>query len=433
MTEPLNFFSALRQRPPRVVKIAGALDDLSVAALDRVNAIVDRFDPALSGAGQTPRFAIGVKDIFHLPGHTPRGGTGLAQTAGETGAVITRLLDAGGAIATTLNLDELAAGGSGENIHHGRCLNPWHPGHLTGGSSGGSAAAVAARLVPIALGSDAGGSIRIPAAWCGVTGHKPTYGHVSRAGAMARSWSVDCIGPLANNAVQCAALLAIIAGSDPADPSTWHPPLTGDTILPGALRIGIAAPEDGDAEMCAALLRAGDVFSDAGLAVSQVDPPDYDAMNAMHQIIVRADAAAANAVAALAMPDCVAPVILEALRSGLSISATHYLTAQIDRATRLSDIDTLFQGVDLLLLPVTPEPAPPASAARDAARFHADARYTRFANHLGLPATAFPTGMSSAGLPLGAQIVGRPFEDTLCLAAVDVFQHATDHHTRRPA
>jgi aspartyl-tRNA(Asn)/glutamyl-tRNA(Gln) amidotransferase subunit A len=433
MTEPLTFFSALRQRPPRVVEIAGGLDDLTVAARDPVNAVLDRFDPALSDPRQTPRFAVGVKDIFHLPGHTPRGGTGLIQMAGKVGAVITRLLGAGGTIAATLNLDELAAGGSGENIHHGRCLNPWHFGHLTGGSSGGSAAAVAARLVPVSLGSDAGGSIRIPAAWCGVTGHKPTYGHVSRAGALARGWSVDCIGPLGTSAAQCAALLAVIAGADPADPSTWDPPLAGDTILPGALHIGIAAPEDGDAQMRAALLRAGDVFSNAGLCVKQIAAPDYDAMNAMHQIIVKTDAAAANAKAALAHPGDVAPAILEALRSGLSISAADYLAAHIDRATRLGDIEALFQGVDLLLLPVAPVPAPPASAARDAARFHSDARYTRFANHLGLPATAFPTGMSSAGLPLGAQIVGRPFEDTLCLAAVDVFQHATDHHTRRPA
>lgn len=435
MSEPLSFLANLRRSPARWVKMKTSTSGLSVSPVDPVNSVIHRFLPPISGEGVAPRFSIGLKDIFQLPGRTPLGGSGLVHSDMKIGAVVERLLVQGASIEVLLNLDELAAGGTGENIHHGRCLNPWNPKHLTGGSSGGSAAAVAAGVVPVSLGSDAGGSIRIPAAWCGVTGHKPTYGRVSRAGALARGWTVDCIGPFAQSAASCASVLAIVEGSDPDDPSTWCPPVQGAALQPSHLKIGYITPSarDCDPETLEALESAAQELSRSGISIGAVDDPDYDTMNTFHQIIVRAEAAALNGAACQTNPGKVAPAIAGALNDGLSITAEQYLSAQRQRADLLLNLDDVFQGKDLLLLPVTPTPAPHIKAARDPARFHADARYTRFANFLGLPATAFPTGESKNGLPLSAQLVGRPFEDSLCLAAADAFQSRTAHHLLKPS
>ena len=425
--DPAAFLAALRATPPRRMPVSGAMPAAAPPGPDLVNAVIRWHDP-----GPAPDFVVGLKDIFAAPGHSPGGGTALPlDPLGGPATVVARLQAAGGGIAAWLNLDELSAGGSGENLRHGRCRNPWAEDRLTGGSSSGSAAAVASGAVPMSLGSDAGGSIRIPSAWCGVTGHKPTYGHVSRAGALARAWSVDCIGPLGRRADHCAALLSVIAGEDPADPTTWRPPDPGDTVAPEDLRIGLVVGL-ADPETERALAAAADALRALGCRVVPRRLPDLRQMNRDHQTIVKAEAAALHHASAEAEPGRVDPAIAAALRAGAQITATELLRAR-DRRVAATAVagETLFAGCDLLLMPVTPGPAPRAEAGA-ARRFDDDAALTRFANFLGLPATAFPVGLPRDGLPRAAQLVGRPFEDSLCLGVVAAFQAVTAHHLALP-
>lgn len=433
MDNPLGFLAALRRHaaPVRLPAAPLAPPAIRPPADDPVNAFVARFEPEGKG-----RFDIALKDIFAIGSHVPAGGTSLPiDRPDREGTVVRRLREAGARIVGVLNQDELAAGGSGANRRHGRCLNPWDPTRLTGGSSGGSAAAVAAGLVPHAIGSDAGGSIRIPAAWCGVTGHKPSFGLVGRSGALARGWGVDCIGPFARDALACATILACIAGPDADDPASWAlPELRGDP--PARFRIRRPAFPDGAADEAtvAGIEAAAAAFAAAGHEVTAGPPADYAALGRAHQILVRAEAAALHGAVLDARPGIADPGVEALILSGRDISAIAYLETAARRAAHLETcLDQVFGTADLLLLPVAPTPAPPASGSRDrAVRMHDDALFTRFVNHLGLPATAFPTGLSPEGLPLAAQLVGRPFADGVCLAAVAAFQSVTTHHDNRP-
>lgn len=436
MGQPSDFLVALRTLAQPVALATGDLSAAKGKAVrhDPVNAVVRWVDPPKDGASG---FAIGLKDIFALPGHAPGGGTALPLDGPDRpGDVVRKLIAAGADIVALLGQDELAAGGSGQNRRFGRCLNPWNRDHLTGGSSSGSAAAVAAGIVPMSLGSDAGGSIRIPAAWCGVTGHKPTYGLVGRSGALARGWSVDCIGPLAADAQTCAALLAVIAGPDAGDPTTWAAPELRDAA-PAActIRVPRLAPELCCAATRAARDGAAAVLEKAGHVLEEGPLPDLESLNAAHQALVRAEAAALHGAALAANPDACDPGVAALIRSGLSIPATAYLGAAAGRAAALQAVlDAVFGAADLVLMPVTPTAAPRASASREhAARMSDDALFTRWANYLGLPATAFPAGFDASGLPIGMQLVGRPFADGLCLDTVAGFQRATGHHLHLPA
>lgn len=426
-TDPAAFLVSLRTAPARRMHVCAALPAAVPTGPDPVNSVILWHDQ-----GTAPEFVVGLKDIFAAPGHVPGGGTTLPIDPPDRSAtVVERLRAAGGEVGAWLNLDELSAGGSGENLRHGRCLNPWAPDRLTGGSSSGSAAAVAAGVVPLSLGSDAGGSIRIPAAWCGVTGHKPTYGHVSRAGVLARGWSVDCVGPFARHAEHCAALLDLIAGEDPADPTTWRPPDPGEMVGREDLCIGFVAGL-ADPETERALSWVAEAFRALGCRIIAVQLPDLDPLNCDHQTIVKAEAAALHHARAEANPGRVAPAIAAALRDGARIPATGLLRARSRRvAASVAAGETLFAGCDLLLMPVTPGPAVLADV-KATERFDDDAVLTRFANFLGLPATAFPVGLPSDRLPRAAQLVGRPFEDSLCLGLVAAFQSVTAHHLALP-
>ena len=229
----------LRRRDARCIEITRFMLDRIRTHNPGINCFLEVFtDSALEtaqardrelerGANRGPLHGVpvAIKDIFDLPGHQASGGSRITRPALAAPPTVVRRLEAAGAIILgVLHLDELAAGGTGDNAHFGRCLNPWNPAHVCGGSSGGSAAAVAAGLAYAAIGSDAGGSIRIPAAFCGVVGVKPSYGRVSRAGALARTWSMDCIGPLTRGAADAALVLDAISGVDDFDPSTVPAP-----------------------------------------------------------------------------------------------------------------------------------------------------------------------------------------------------------------
>ena len=276
---------------------------------------------------------IAIKDIFHRRGiPVSAGSSAYIMDSGLDATVVQRLRQAGMPVLGTLNLDEFAAGGTGTNEHFGRCLNPIHRHFLSGGSSSGSAAVIGAHMAPLSLGSDAGGSIRLPAGWCGVTGLKPTYGQVSRHGVVPRTWSMDCIGPLAHDAVSCALLLELIAGEDDQDPATL-PGKQLFTPVPDvpdrSLRIGVdgRVSDTVGREQGVALSRVGALFRDWGLGIVETMLPDLEPLNQLHQVVVKCEAAAIWLHDCHLMKTRCQKPSGTGCRAGLEIPAVAYLSA----------------------------------------------------------------------------------------------------------
>jgi aspartyl-tRNA(Asn)/glutamyl-tRNA(Gln) amidotransferase subunit A len=390
------------------------------------------------------------KDLYATKGVRTTGGSKILADAvpRADATVVARLGEAGAIVLGKLNMHEFAYGPEGLNAHYGDARNPWdaRAHRITGGSSSGSGAAVAAGLTPGSLGSDTGGSIRIPASLCGITGLKPTYGRVSRAGVLPLAWSMDHVGPMTRTARDCALMLHAIAGHDPADPTTSALPvpdytagLTGDVkgLRVGLLRAhftDVAAPDVRAAVEAAAkqLERAGAIVDDANL--TQVVH-----VAAASSAIVASEALAYHADWIRSRAQDYQPDVRERLRVGAFVSGVHYVRAQQVRALVSREVDEALARRDVLLAPATPIPATVlgerettlgdgTSDVRSAL-----IRLTRPFNFSGHPACAAPCGFTGSGLPIGLQVVGRPFDEATVLRVVDAYQRLTDWHTRRPA
>lgn len=383
------------------------------------------------------------KDVLGTVARQPTGGaTPPQESTGQPATIADRLVAAGAVPLGALNMDEFAAGGTGANAHFGRCTNPWDTARITGGSSSGSAAVVAAGLVPFSIGSDAGGSTRLPAAMCGVTGLKPTYGRISRSGALARSWSMDSLGPVACSAVDCAAVFQAIAGPDPSDPTTLGAP----PVLPvpqslDGIRIGVAlSPDDAGIADCVrqAISDAVAILADLGFACVPVDLQEVQACNDLQQILVKCEAATMHGRRLRNAPDSIGIEARSVIREGLLLPATRYIEALGLRQTMLERFTaSAFAQADLVLAPVYPDEAPRASSDGDDPRaieaaFTASAQQTRYANYLGLPALSIPAGFGPNGMPLAFQLIGRPFSESLLLSVAMRFQDVTAFHLQRP-
>ena len=355
-----------------------------------------------------------------------------------------RLAAAGAILLGKLNMTELAMGPFGDNAHHGDVQNPWRAGHASGGSSSGSAAAVAAGLVAGAIGSDTGGSIRLPAACCGVVGLKPTYGRVSRAGVMPLSWTMDHIGPLAATVTDAALLFSLMAGHDAADPTSSPRPL--DDVV-GALEMPVAGlraavPEahffdelSGDVE--AAVRAAIGVLEKLGIRVGRATLPDLTSLTQECSTpIVAAEAATAHGRLLRERRDEVQPVVYARAAVGFSVSAVQYLEAQRMRERFVQEFAAAFADADVLLMPTIPEPAPAYAAAKAGSveeivtRMGRFSRLTRPLNAAAVPALSVPCGFSADGRPLALQIVGRAFDEATVLRVGRAYERATDW--RRP-
>jgi aspartyl-tRNA(Asn)/glutamyl-tRNA(Gln) amidotransferase subunit A len=388
------------------------------------------------------------KDLFR---RADRGATcGTAAPAylppGTPATVLARLEAAGAVTLGTLNMSELALGPFGDNAHHGDAENPWRPGHVTGGSSSGSGAAVAAGLAWGALGTDTGGSVRLPAACCGVAGLKPTYGRVSRAGVMPLSWSLDHVGPLAPTVAGVALLLEVIAGPDPADPTASRRPRPGwAAALEGpvtGLRVGVPSAyyqEGLDPEAAAALASALAVLRELGADVRPVGVPDPSRVVSVCQVLARAESAAAHARVLHDAPERLQPAVRARLEAGLAIGAAEYIqAARLRVALTRAFCDEVLGQVDLLATPTIPEPAPALAAVKAGppdvvvARMNRFSRLTRPFNGLGLPALSVPAGFSRLGLPLGLQLVGRPFDEPTVLRLGHAYERAAGWWARQP-
>jgi aspartyl-tRNA(Asn)/glutamyl-tRNA(Gln) amidotransferase subunit A len=390
-----------------------------------------------------------LKDLYDTAGVRTTGGSRiLGEHVPTRDATAARRLAAAGAILLgKLNMVEFAYGPEGLNPHYGHARNPWDGAvhRVTGGSSSGSAAAVAAGLAPGALGSDTGGSIRIPASLCGLTGLKPTYGRVSRAGVLPLAWSMDHVGPMTRTAADSALMLGAMAGYDAADASSSVLPvpdylaaLTGDVK---GLRVGLlggfflqgAAPVVRSAVEAAAATLAG-----AGAVVDEVSLERMDLVAAAATAIVGSEALAYHAGWLRTRAAEYDPEVARRLRLGAFIGGAQYVRAQQVRGLVRDEIDGVLARRDVLLAPATPIVAP-VVGERQAALGDGPAdvrgalvRFTRPFNLSGHPACAVPCGFTDDGLPIGMQLVGRPFDEATVLRVADAFQRLTDFHARRP-
>jgi aspartyl-tRNA(Asn)/glutamyl-tRNA(Gln) amidotransferase subunit A len=391
---------------------------------------------------------LAYKDLCHVAGLPTSCGTRTAEyfTSELECTAVTRLRAAGAITLGKLNMTELALGPFGDNPHHGDVDNPWKAGHISGGSSSGSGAAVAAGLVFGALGSDTGGSIRLPAACCGIVGLKPTYGRVSRAGAMPLSWSLDHLGPMTRSVRDAALMLALIAGHDPHDAtSSSHPVGTPSSDLDAPVRgLRVALPEnyyfDGVTdEARAAVEAAARTLASLGARVETLRLPDPAALIDVAGILARAESSSIHARIARDRPHELGDAVRARLEIGFHISAHDYLQAGRLRARLTREfVDEVFGQVDAVLTPTIPEP-PPVRAAVTAPpvdeivrRMGRFSRLTRPFNTLGLPVLAVPAGFTADGRPLGLSIAGRPFDEATVLRLGHAWEQAADWRARRP-
>jgi aspartyl-tRNA(Asn)/glutamyl-tRNA(Gln) amidotransferase subunit A len=406
---------------------------------------------AMAGRWRGPLHGVPLafKDLCAVPGLPSSGGTrtrDFFQSPHPCTAVV-RLLDAGAVALGTLNMTELALGPFGDNAHHGDVANPWRPGHVSGGSSSGSGAAVAAGLVPGALGSDTGGSIRLPAACCGIVGLKPTYGRVSRTGVMPLSWTMDHLGPMARTVRDVALLLGVAAGHDPLDPTSSTRAVPDYVVGLDAPLAGLraAVPENhfGDGlepDVATAVAAAVRTLQGCGVRVGSVRVPDPATItSACNTPIVRTECAATHARLLRERPEDLQPVVRSRAESGLDVKAVDYVQALRRRPEIAREfIAVAFADADVLITPTTGEPPPTYATAKSGtvadvvARMAAFTRCTRVFNTIGLPALSLPCGFTAAGLPLALQIVGRPFDEATVLRVGHAYEQATDWHRRRP-
>ena len=369
---------------------------------------------------------------------------------------ITRLNAAGGILLGKTNMDEFAMGSTGESSAFGGVKNPWDFDRCAGGSSSGSAAAVAAGQCFYALGSDTGGSIRLPAAWCGVTGMKPTYGTVSRYGLIAHAPSLDTIGPIARTAADCAAVLDAILGQDSRD-ATSQP--SSDSLLEGLdgdvqmLKIGVLIDwfgGDMSTEWGIPVLDVAKVLGGQGALYETCFFPVMDQALAAYYVLSSAEASSElgrydglryghrseGSIAHTRGEGLGWEVKRRILLGTYALSAGHYEDCY-QKALRVREqlrreFEELFQRYDVLLAPVSCGPAPKLGRERTALELWQGDRYTIPASLAGLPAISIPCGFDQQGLPIGAQIIGPAFGDKLVLNAAHAFQKATDWHKKRP-
>lgn len=358
-----------------------------------------------------------------------------------------RELDAAGQVNVgSLHMCEFAMSPTGFNGHYGHGRNPWNPLYVCGGSSSGSGIAVAARLVFGSLGSDTGGSIRHPAAMCGITGLKPTARRVSVAGVFPLSHTLDCVGPLAQTARDCARLLTNISQPNPDDEwCTTRPNQDYERNLDGdlrGLRIGVPTSyyrDDLDPEVADALQTSLGVLQARGAKLVDVATPDMNLINAMTSLVLTSEAAALHANWLRSRPQDYAEQVRLRIEPGFLHSAVEYINAMDMRSALTQDyLRTCFASCDVIHIPTLTVQTPTierttAGDAQDILKSIGHITHAnRAINYLGLPAISVPAGFSSTGMPLAFQLVGRPFAEDLILKVADAYQRETDWHRHLP-
>ena len=390
---------------------------------------------------------VALKDLYNTAGVRTTSGSRIFDTfiPQQDCTVAARFNQAGAILLGKLNMHQFAYGPTGENPDYGHMHNPWDPEMVTGGSSGGSGSATAAGQCTITTGSDTGGSIRIPAALCGIVGLKPTYGLVSRYGLTPLAWSMDHPGPMTRTVEDAALAMNAIAGYDPNDVASarvevpdYTASLTGDVR---GIRIGVPkeffeAPLD--PQIGQAVRDAIALLESLGAQVREVDFPMFNDSQAISTAMLMAEASAYHKNLLARDGDKLYPPVRLRLEAGLFITAADYLRAQQGRVLFNQQTRDLLKEVDLLAGPTEPVTAPLLLADHVQAGEHsvgttsALTQYTRPYNITGFPAISIPCGFSDSNMPMALQLCGRPFDEPTVLRAAHAYQQATDWHKRRP-
>ena len=434
----------------RIARWQPRLNAFMATELEAALSAADGADAALAKGnshGALHGVPLAHKDMYYEAGKVVTCGSKIRRefVATVTSTALQRLKDAGAVRLGSLQMAEFAYGPTGHNVHYGAVRNPWAFDHITGGSSSGSGAAVAARLTFAALGSDTGGSIRMPAHFCGVTGLKTTVGRISRAGAMPLSQSLDTVGPLARSAEDCALLLGLMAGEDPDDPTAIAGPVPDYVAATqGSIKgLGIGVPtafyvDELDPEVALALDETIAVLKREGAHIVRVELPEQRRLTAACQLVLAVEAAAFHKRWMIERPQDYGPQVLMRLQNGLAIPGVSYLEAMRWRGPALAEHLSAVAGVDAVIAPVAPVAAPTIAESDVGNSPDAEAviqrltRFTRPINYLGLPSLAIPAGFTRGGLPLGMQLIGRSFDEAMLLRIGAAFQRATDFHERVP-
>jgi aspartyl-tRNA(Asn)/glutamyl-tRNA(Gln) amidotransferase subunit A len=383
---------------------------------------------------------IGIKDLVDIAGVPTTAGSKFFRDVppGNDAPVVSKLKQVGGVFLGKTNLHEIALGVTGINPHYGTVKNPWDTSRISGGSSSGSAVAVSLGMCLAAVGTDTGGSIRIPAALCGVVGLKPTSGRVSTSGVIPLSWNLDHVGPITRTVRDASCMLSVMAGYDAQDPASINIPVDDYLIhLEDGIsgwRVALAKGEyieNADSEVLMAVSQAAQEFTKMGAQVQEVDLSWLEQLALANSQMTQADGAAFHRERMRVHPDWFGEDVLQRLQSGAAISSSDYALARRKQAEGRRHFEIFFEDFDILVLPTTPIPAPlnEETGAIQAAR-----QLTRFTspfNLTGLPALSVPCGFTYTGLPVGLQIIANHWGEAKILQAGYAFEQATEwgrHH-----
>jgi aspartyl-tRNA(Asn)/glutamyl-tRNA(Gln) amidotransferase subunit A len=435
----------------RIAKVDGHLNSFIAVTADQAIAAARRAEAEIAAGGwRGPLHGvpIALKDLFNTAGVVTTNGSRIFKdTVPAADAVVTaKLTQAGAVIVGKNNMHEFAFGSTTNNPHFGPCRNAWNQEHIPGGSSGGSGAAVAARLCFMSMGSDTGGSVRSPACLNGIVGHKPTYGLVSRRGVFPLSWSLDHAGPLARTVRDAALTLQVIAGHDPADPSSASSPIPDySAALDGdvrGLRVGVPreyffarASEEVETHVRAAIR----TLEGLGATIVEVSLPHVALGPTAGMTIISVEAAEVHTPWLRTRPSDYGADVRPRLQAGALFSGVEYTRAQRIRTLMQQEFRDAMTRADVLAMPTNAIPAPRLDQTMIPVRgaevwvMALMPSLTIPHNLTGAPALTVPCGFAASGLPIGLQIVGRPFEDATVLRVGHAYEQATDWHRRRPA
>lgn len=388
---------------------------------------------------------VGLKDLFWTKGIRTTSGSLIdsAFVPAEDSAVASLIKAAGAYCIGKLHMTEYAFDGTSLNHHYGPALNPWDPTRMAGGSSSGSGVAVASGEVPIALGTDTGGSVRVPSALCGITGLKPTFGLISRFGVTPLAWSMDHVGPMARTVWDAALALNMLVGHDSRDQGSAQMQRQDylEDLGRGIQGVRVGVPQEFiweimDLEVEQAFRTALTQIESLGASIQEVSAPDLGLINAAGSVVQTAEAATIHRAQVLNQGYRFDPVIRRRIESGLFISAEAYLHAQRVRAKLKGGLLEVLNQVDLLATPTTAIAAPEITQERvtisgqDVPIREALLRITRVFSTVGLPAISVPCGFTEAGLPIGLQLVGKQFSESFLLRVAHAYQDSTTWHLR---
>ena len=451
----------------RIDRLDAGLHAYLTRNLEPALAAADRADQRLKQGNAAPLLGIplAIKDNFLVEGMPATCASKiLANFVGTyDGTAVKKLRDAGAVFIGKTNLDEFAMGSSTENSASGPTRNPWKLDRVPGGSSGGSAAAVAADLCIAALGTDTGGSIRQPAACCGIVGLKPTYGRVSRYGIVAFASSMDQVGPMTKDVTDAALLLEALAGYDSADSTSadiavprYIDQLTGDVK---GLRLGIPQEyfvEGMQPEVEKSVRYAIRLFEKSGARVEEISLPHTEFATAVYYIVAtaeassnlarydgmrygyRADARDLNETYMLTRDEGFGREVKRRIILGTYVLSAgyydaYYLKAQQVRTLIKKDFDAAFERCDLIITPTAPTAAFQIGAkTEDPLQMYLSDIYTISANLAGVPAISVPCGFDGDGLPIGVQMIGKPFDEGTILRAAHAYEQSADWHRQKP-